>query len=29
MTAQGTLYRMPLKIPGIRPGGNQKLAAQR
>ncbi len=29
MTAQGTLYRMPLKIPGIRPGDNQKLAAQR
>jgi gluconolactonase len=29
MTAQGTLYRMPLKIPGIRPGGSQKLAAQR
>jgi gluconolactonase len=29
MTAQGTLYRMPLNIPGIRPGGNnQKLAAQ-
>ena len=29
MTAQGTLYRMPLKIPGIRPGDSQKLAAQR
>jgi hypothetical protein len=30
MTAKGTLYRMPLNIPGIRPGGaNQKLAAQR
>jgi gluconolactonase len=30
MTAQGTLYRMPLSIPGIRPGGeNHKLAAQR
>jgi gluconolactonase len=30
MTAQGTLYRMPLNIPGIRPGSeNQKLAAQR
>jgi gluconolactonase len=30
MTAQGTLYRMPLNIPGIRPGGeNHKLAAQR
>jgi gluconolactonase len=29
MTAQGTLYRMPLNIPGIRPGGeNHKLAAQ-
>jgi gluconolactonase len=29
MTAQGTLYRMPLSIPGIRPGGeNHKLAAQ-
>jgi gluconolactonase len=30
MTAQGTLYRMPLNVPGIRPGGeNHKLAAQR
>jgi len=29
MTAQGTLYRMQLKIPGIRPGDSQKLAAQR
>jgi gluconolactonase len=30
MTAQGTLYRMPLKISGIRPGGkNHKLASQR
>jgi gluconolactonase len=30
MTAQGTLYRMPLNIPGIRPGGeNHKLASQR
>jgi gluconolactonase len=30
MTAQGTLYRMPLNIPGIRPGGeNHSLAAQR
>ena len=30
MTAQGTLYRMPLSIPGIRPvGENHKLAAQR
>jgi gluconolactonase len=30
MTAQGTLYRMPLNIPGIRPNGDhQKLAAQR
>jgi gluconolactonase len=30
LTAQGTLYRMPLNISGIRPGGaNQKLAAQR
>ena len=30
LTAQGNLYRMPLKIPGIRPNGdNQKLAAQR
>jgi gluconolactonase len=29
MTAQGTLYRMPLKISGIRPGNDQKLAAQR
>jgi len=30
MTAQGTLYRMPMNIPGIRPGGeNHKLAAQR
>ena len=29
MTAQGTLYRMPLKIPSIRPGDSQKLAAQR
>jgi gluconolactonase len=30
MAAQGTLYRMPLNIPGIRPGGeNHKLAAQR
>ena len=29
MTAQGTLYRMPLKIAGIRPGDDQKLAAQR
>jgi gluconolactonase len=30
MTAQGTLYRMPLNVPGIRPGGeNHKLASQR
>ena len=30
MTAQGTLYRMPLNIPGIRLGDeNHKLAAQR
>ena len=30
LTAQDKLYRMPLKIPGIRPGGNNhKLAAQR
>jgi sugar lactone lactonase YvrE len=30
MTAQGTLYRMPLNISGIRPGGdNQKLTSQR
>jgi gluconolactonase len=30
MTAQGALYRMPLNVPGIRPGGeNHKLAAQR
>ena len=29
MTAQGTLYRMPLNISGVRPGDNQKLAAQR
>jgi gluconolactonase len=30
MTAQGSLYRMPLKIPGLRPGGdNQEFAAQR
>jgi gluconolactonase len=30
MTAQGTLYRMPLNIAGIRPGGeNHKLAAPR
>jgi gluconolactonase len=30
LTAQSALYRMPLKIPGIRPGGqNHKLAAQR
>jgi gluconolactonase len=30
MTAQGTLYRMPLNIAGIRPGGeNHKLAAHR
>jgi gluconolactonase len=30
ITAQGTLYRIPLNIPGIRPGGeNHKLAAQR
>ncbi len=30
LTAQGTLYRMPLNIPGIRPGGeNDKLASQR
>lgn len=29
MTAQGTLYRMPLNVPGFRPGGeNHKLAAQ-
>jgi len=30
MTAQGTLYRMPLNIPGIRPSGeDHKLASQR
>ncbi|HSE89119.1 MAG TPA: SMP-30/gluconolactonase/LRE family protein [Candidatus Binatia bacterium] len=30
LAAQGNLYLMPLKIPGIRPnGGHQKLAAQR
>jgi gluconolactonase len=29
ITAQNTLYRMPLNIPGIRPGDDQKLAAQR
>jgi gluconolactonase len=30
MTALGTLYRMPLNIPGVRPGSeNHKLAAQR
>jgi hypothetical protein len=30
MTAQGPLYRMPLNIPGIRPGStNHNLAAQR
>jgi len=29
ITAQNTLYRMPLIVPGIRPGDNQKLAAQR
>ncbi|MGB7948891.1 MAG: SMP-30/gluconolactonase/LRE family protein [Candidatus Binatia bacterium] len=29
MTARGTLYRMPLNIPGIRPGGeNHKFASQ-
>lgn len=29
IAAQGTLYRMPLKVAGIRPGDDQKLAAQR
>jgi gluconolactonase len=29
MTAQGSLYRMPLKISGIRPVDDQALAAQR
>ena len=29
ITAQNTLYRMLLNIPGIRPGDNQALAAQR
>jgi gluconolactonase len=29
MTSQGTLYRMPLKIPGIGPRDSQKVAAQR
>jgi gluconolactonase len=30
LTAPGTLYRMPLNIPGIRPRGeNHKLASQR
>lgn len=29
MTAQSTLYRMPLKIPGIRPGGNNQKFADR
>jgi gluconolactonase len=29
MTAGDRLYRMPLRISGIRPGNRQKLAAQR
>jgi gluconolactonase len=30
MTAQGTLYRMSLNVPGVRPGGeDHKLASQR
>jgi sugar lactone lactonase YvrE len=29
IAAQNTLYRMPLNIPGIRPGDIQALAAQR
>ena len=28
ITAQGTLYRMPLNVAGIRPGDDQKIAAQ-
>jgi len=29
ITAQNTLYRIPLNIPGIRPGEEQRVAAQR
>ena len=29
MTAQDTLYRMPLNIPDMRPGDNQKFTTRR